>query len=49
VGADSSGVCTITFDVATDKSAVGTATARLRVVTNKGVLKGNASRSFSVK
>jgi hypothetical protein len=47
--ADASGVCSIHFDVADRRSAVGTANARLKVVTSNGVTKGKASRSFSVK
>jgi hypothetical protein len=46
---DSSGVCSIHFDVTERRSAIGTANARLKVVTSNGVTKGKASRSFSVK
>lgn len=47
--ADSSGVCSIHFDVTERRSAIGTANAKLKVVTSTGVTKGKASRSFTVK
>ena len=47
--ADANGVCSIHFDVANRRSAVGTANAKLKVVTSNGVTKGKASRSFLVK
>jgi hypothetical protein len=47
--ADARGVCSIQFDVADRRSAVGTADARLKVVTTDGITRGKASRSFSVK
>jgi len=46
---DSSGVCSVHFDVTERRSAIGTASAKLKVVTSDGVTKGKASRSFSVK
>lgn len=46
---DSSGVCSIHFDVADRRTAIGTASAKLKVVNARGVTKGKASRSFSVK
>jgi hypothetical protein len=47
--ADARGVCSIHFDIADRRSAVGTANAQLKVVTSDGVTKGKAARSFSVK
>lgn len=43
------GSCTIFFDVPDRESVVGNAIAKLRVETEKGRLKGKATRTFSVK